>query len=101
MKQALENKKGLDIVVLDVNGLSSITDYYVLVSGKSAPHLKALFQEVQRSMKDVGNQCFRKSGTPESGWIVCDYVNFVVHIFTAETRRYYEFEQLWSDAKKI
>ena len=78
-----------------------MTDFFLMVTGTSAPHIKALSEEVQVSLKKSGVHCYRKSGTPESQWIALDYVDVVVHIFSAETRAYYALEELWSDAARL
>lgn len=98
---ALEDKKAVDIVMLDVRKLSNVTDYYLVATGNSPPHIKALSEEVVKVLKEAGVSCFRKSGTAESEWLVADFVDFVVHIFSPDMRKYYELEQLWSDAAVI
>lgn len=100
-REALLAKKGEHVTVLDVTGISPVTDYYVIVSGNSTPHLKALAEEVEQVLDRNGVACYRRAGTPESGWIVEDYLDFVVHIFTPEMRDYYQLERLWSDAKPV
>jgi ribosome-associated protein len=57
--------------------------------------------EVERALKGDGANCYRRAGSTESKWIVCDYIDFVVHIFAAESREYYALERLWSDAKRV
>ena len=99
--KALESKKGEDVVILDVRGLSSITDYYVIATGKNPPHIKALISEVERELTQAGVRRYRHSGTPESRWVVADYLDAVIHIFSPETRSYYALERLWSDAKRV
>lgn len=86
---------------MDVTALSNVTDYYVMVTGTSAPHVKAMSEEVQASLKKQGVTCYRKSGTAESQWIVLDYVDVVLHVFSGETRAYYALEALWSDAPRL
>lgn len=88
-------------MVLDVRELSTVTDYFVIATGNSAPHLKALSDEVQMEMKKRGIKCYRKSGTGESQWIVLDFVDLVVHLLLPETREFYALEQLWSDAEVV
>ena len=92
---ALESKKGGKIKLLDVRGVSGITDYFVIVSGSSSPHLKAMFEEVHYALKKDGVNCYRKTGNAESGWMVLDYVDVIVHILSAEAREYYGIETLW------
>jgi len=89
------------IRVLDVRGISTITDFCVIASGTSSPHLKALLAEVQRCMKERGVMSYRKSGLPESGCVVLDFVYAVIHIFSPEARAYYAIERLWQEAPEI
>jgi ribosome-associated protein len=98
---ALDAKLAKDIRIFDVRGLSSVTEYYVVATGTSAPHLKALIAETQHRMKDLGVSTYRKSGDPDSGWVVVDYVHAVVHVFSAEARDYYAIEKLWATAKEV
>jgi ribosome-associated protein len=97
-RAALEDRKGENLKVLDVRAFSTLADYMVLVSGSSAPHLKALANEVIRALKDEGHYCYRKSGLPDDGWLVLDYVDIVIHIFRTDLRSYYALEELWVDA---
>ena len=82
--KALEDSKALDVKTYDVRGVSGFTDFFVVATGAAAPHLKALVKALPEA-----------SGGPESGWIVCDFVDVVVHIFSAEARAYYQLEKLW------
>ena len=88
-------------MILDVQGVSNFTDYYVLVTGNSAPHIKALLNELEAVLKASGERCYRKSGDMDSGWLIADLLDVVVHVFTSEMRAYYKLEQLWSDAKQL
>ena len=78
-----------------------MTDFYVVATGTSAPHLKALVSETQRRMKELGVASYRLSGEPDSGWVVVDYIHVVVHVFSPEARVYYGIEKLWATAKEI
>jgi len=98
---ALEAKQAVDIRIFDVRGVSSITDYTVVATGTSAPHLKALIAETQRHMKALGISSYRSSGEPDSGWVIADYVHAVVHVFSTEARAYYAIEKMWAKAKEI
>lgn len=95
LAKALEDRKAVDVKVYDVRGKSALTDFFVVATGEAAPHLKALVAESQHAMKDAGVASFRTSGDPESGWIVVDYIDVVVHVFSAEARAYYALEKLW------
>ena len=83
--------------VLDVTGKSAITDFYVLASGATTPQLKAMANEVLNTLKDMGIHCYHKSGSPESGWVVLDYFDAVIHVFSDKTRDYYAIEDLWDN----
>ncbi|NLG34601.1 MAG: ribosome silencing factor [Lentisphaerae bacterium] len=100
MCTALDDKKGEHIVVLNVAGLSSVTDYMILCSGLNIPHLRALADEVARRLRleDPPVACHRRAGSAESEWFVLDYVDVVIHLFTPAMRTYYALEQLWKDA---
>lgn len=100
-REALLAKKGEQVTLLDVSGLSPVTDFYLIATGNSTPHLKALATEVEKSLAVHGVKCFRRAGTPDSGWIVADYLDFVVHLFTQELRDHYQLERLWNDAKVV
>ena len=97
-REALENKHGQDIRLLDVRDISDITDYTLVVSGSSPPHLKALLGEVQHVLKAKGVHRYRKAGTPDCGRIVLDYFDVVIHIFSTQARQYYAIEELWETA---
>ena len=86
--KALEDAKGTDVKVYDVRGKSGLTDFFVVATGAAAPHLKAL-------VKATPGKAYRVAGDPESGWIVSDYIDVVVHVFSAEARAYYALEKLW------
>lgn len=100
-REALASKKAAGILILDVRAISPVTDYYVIASGTTAPQLKAMSNAVHRQFKDAGVHHFRRSGMPEDGWLVLDYVDVVIHIFLQEVRDYYAIEDLWADAPQI
>ena len=95
------SKKGEDVVLLDVRGLSTMTDYYLVATANNTPHLKALAEGIESSLEKEGVRCYRIAGSPASEWVVVDYFDAVIHLFTTKTREYYALEQLWSDAKKV
>ena len=92
---ALEDRKAEDVRTYDVRGVSGLADFFVVASGTAAPHLKALVAGTQQAMRAAGVASYRTSGDPESGWIVVDYVDVVVHLFSPEARAYYALEKLW------
>lgn len=96
LAEALADRKATDIKIYDVRGKSGLTDFYVVATGSAAPHLKALVAESQYAMKNAGVASYRTSGDPESGWIVVDYIDVVLHVFSPEARAYYALEKLWT-----
>ena len=97
----LADKKGSDITIYDVRIHSNITDFHVLATGLNPPHLKALFNETRLRMKAHDLACYRKSGMPDSGWIVADYIDVVVHLFNPNARQYYALDILWKDVPRL
>ncbi len=93
--RALLEKKGENIVALDVRSLSSMADFHILVSGTSAPHIKAMRNDLLLVLKKLGVACYRKAGDPESGWLILDYGDVVVHLFIPSIRAYYALEDMW------
>lgn len=97
-----EDIKAEDIVVLDVSAVSSITDYFVICSGSSTPHLKAIAREVRAGMAESqGVKPAMAEGDHESQWVVLDYGIMMVHAFHPEKRDLYALEDLWGDAQRI
>ena len=98
---ALDNKKAEDLRVLDVTKQSSITDYLVLATANSEPHLRALRIEVERVLDETGAIILGVDTTKGSGWTVVDTFEIMVHLFTAENREKYRLEVLWRDADDL
>ncbi len=97
----LDNKKGEDISVLKVAGITSITDYYVIVTAKNTVHAKTLCDEIEEQLKKQGISPRNIEGYQSAMWILLDYENVIVHVFYEETRKFYDLERLWSDAQRI
>ena len=95
--ESLAERKAEDIVTMDLRGTAggSMADFFVLATGKSPPQLKAMSEEVEKCLKEKGQRVYRRAGVAEGGWIVLDYVDVVVHVFSAEARGYYAIEDLW------
>ena len=103
IRAALDSKKGENIVVLRIAEVSSVADYMVLCSGLNNPHLRALADEVAKQLRleTPPVAAHRRAGSVESEWLVLDYFDFVVHLFTPQMRSYYALEQLWKDAPVV
>ncbi len=96
------DKKALDIVALDLRGISSFTDVFVICSGTSEPHLKAIASEIEdRLKKEHDVKPHGVDGYPASQWIVLDYSDVIVHVFHEQKRTFYSIEDLWGDAKRL
>lgn len=99
--QALYDKKAENITVLDLEGISSIADYFVIATGTSDPHLRALSGAAEDALREEGVRVLGRDRTPGTGWMVVDAYDFIVHLFTPETRRRYNLEGLWKDAEPV
>lgn len=100
--EALDERKGDDILLLDLIGVCSFTDYFVISTVPSTRTLKALAETVRKQMKDEYEGAVATAeGDPESGWIVLDYGDVVLHLFTEPVREFYSLEELWGDGKVL
>lgn len=91
-----------DIVILDLRGISTIADYFVICTGTSIPHLKAISREIrQKTAEEIGEKPRSCDGEARSMWMVIDYVDVVVHILHENTREIYALEDLWGDAPRV
>ena len=98
---AIEDKKGEAIKVLDVRGKSSITDYLILATATSEPHVKAMKSALDAALKEANVQLIGQDREVGSGWLVVDAFDFMVHLQTEEKRDFYKLDQLWSDASVL
>ncbi len=99
--KVLDDKKASDLRVLDVSAQSSITDYLVLATGTSEPHLRALRIELERIIDDSKTRLVGMEARQESGWIVIDAFDVMIHLFATEKREQYALESLWKDATEV
>lgn len=96
--QAISSKKGVLIKVLDVKDLTSVADYFILSSTRNKKQAQAAANAVEEKMKENNIRCLRKEGYREGDWILMDFSDVIVHIFTDDERRHYELDSLWGDA---
>ena len=101
--QALaENKKAGDPVILDLREVGGPSEYFLIVSGESEPHLKAIAGEVERGVfEESGRKSFRISGNATSQWMILDYGDVLVHVMHSQKRKFYRLEDLWGDADRL
>ena len=96
------DKKAENVVILDMRGISSFTDFFVIVTGTSEPQLKAIASSIRGRVRDAtGERPIAEDGYPGSQWVIIDYGNVIVHIFHEDKRDVYGLETLWSDARRI
>lgn len=98
---ALEEKKGENIKVIDISRISVMADYFVIVSGKNLNQIKAMADEVEDKLSKAGVEPKQIEGANSSGWILMDYRDFIIHIFNEDQRLYYDIERIWSDGTSI
>src|SRR5437899_2465661 len=101
-RELAENKKAENIVILDVRDLSSVTDYFVLASGTSEPHLRAIVEEIIEKLRQNHHLRPRAiDGTLQAAWVVLDYFDVIVHVMRQDVRERYDLETLWGDAPRV
>jgi ribosome silencing factor RsfS/YbeB/iojap len=101
-REYADNRKADNIVVLDVRELSSVADYFVIASGTSEPHLRAIVEEISdrlREEQDIRPRAV--DGTVQAAWIVLDYFDVIVHVMRQDLRERYDLETLWGDAPRV
>jgi ribosome-associated protein len=96
------DKKAEDLVVLDLRGISSFTDFFVVCSGTADPHLKAISGSIREGLRDDCEVTpLAMDGSPSSQWMILDYIQVIVHIFHESKRDFYDLETLWNDAPRL
>jgi ribosome-associated protein len=97
-----ENKKAESIAVLDVRKVSGITDYFVIATGTSEPHLRAIVDEITEKLReDHGVRPRAVDGSIQTSWVVLDFFDVIIHVMRAEARHRYDLESLWGDAPRV
>jgi ribosome-associated protein len=99
--EIIMERKAVDPVLFDVEGLTSITDYFLIASGNSSRQVQAISRHLQRTMKEKGHRTYGIEGEQEGQWILMDYGDLVVHIFYQPVREFYDLEGLWSEAPRV
>ena len=95
------NKKGYDVRIIDLQNIASFADFFVICSADSETQVKAIADEIDKTLRDEGIKCWHKEGYTALTWILLDYVDVVVHIFKKDSRDFYNIEKLWGDAESI
>jgi ribosome silencing factor RsfS/YbeB/iojap len=101
-REFADNKKAENVLILDVRELSSVTDYFVIASGTSEPHLRAIVDEITDKLREEQQVRPRAvDGTVRTAWIVLDYFDVIVHVMRQDVRERYDLETLWGDAPRL
>lgn len=99
--RAAESKKATEIKVLDLTGITSFTDYFVICTGNNPRQIQAIADEVDAQLKKVGERPHSVEGYDQAEWVLADYGDFLVHIFSPHSREYYNLERLWKSAREV
>jgi ribosome-associated protein len=98
---AADDKKAYDLVVLDISEIASFADYFLLCTGDSSRQMQAIADEVEQQLKVFGVRPSHVEGYQNAEWILMDYIDLVIHIFSRSARAYYDLERLWRDGKRL
>ncbi|MBP3593416.1 MAG: ribosome silencing factor [Lachnospiraceae bacterium] len=99
--EALNDKKGEDIKIIEIGKLSTVADYFIIANGSNAPHVESLVDNVEEELLKEKIHAERIEGVKSSGWILMDYNDVVVHVFSKEDRLFYDLERIWRDGKEV
>ena len=99
--RALDDKKAMNLMMLEVKSVTTLTEYMILATGTSDTHIRALCDEVEKKMEEAGETVFHREGYRGDTWIVMDFCGVMVHVFTDEQRKFYDLERLWGDAPLV
>ena len=95
------DKLAANIVMLDIRGMTTFADYFVILSASSTRQVSALQEDLEKGMKDAGVPLHHREGSAASGWVLLDYGDVIVHLFGTEAREYYNLDQLWAGAAQV
>ena len=98
---ALDEKKAEDISIIDISGVTVIADYFLIASGANPNQVQALVDNVQEKLYKAGYECKQVEGYQGATWILLDYLDIVVHVFSREDRRFYDLERIWRDGRQM
>ncbi len=99
--KCIDSKKGSDIKVLDISGVTTMADYFIICQGNSGTQMKAISEEIEERLSEKDIKPIGREGMSTAYWILMDYSDVIVHIFNSEARNFYAIENLWADAKEI
>ena len=99
--KALEDKKAEDVKIIDIGGVSTIADYFIIANGNNQNQLQAMRDAVEEDLYKAGYPVKQVEGNSNSSWILMDYTDIVLHVFSKEDRLFYDLERIWKDGKEI
>ena len=99
--KALDDKKGNDIRVIRISEISSMCDYLVIADGSNRNQVQAMCNNVEHAMREAGAEMKNREGYANGGWILLDYYDIIIHIFSEESRRFYNIEKIWNDGETV
>ena len=99
--RAAESKKASDIHVLDLTGIASFTDYFIVCTGANSRQVQAIVDEIGGQLKELGELPLSIEGYNQAEWVLADYGDFLVHVFSPKAREYYDLERLWRNARSV
>lgn len=99
--KALDEKKGEDIKIIDISGVSVLADYFIIANGNSDSQVNALVDHVEESLHQAGFQLKQREGQGTGSWVLLDFGDIIVHIFDKENRLFYDLERIWRDGKDV
>lgn len=99
--QALSDKKGEDIKIIDITGVSVLADYFIIASGNSESQISALVDNVEEELHKAGYHLKQREGRSGASWILLDFGDIIVHVFDKENRLFYDLERIWKDGRDI
>lgn len=99
--EAASDKQASDIVLLDARDVCGFADYFVICSGDNERQIRAIYDEIEQNLKKAGALPRHREGTMDSGWLLLDYGDVIVHVFSALEREYYQLDELWCEAKPV
>lgn len=99
--KALDDKKGIDIKLLAITDVSTLADYFLICTGSSSTHVKTLCDAAEKALDGMGEPALRREGHRSGSWVLLDFGCVVLHVFTDESRKFYDLERLWSDATPV
>lgn len=99
--QALDEKKGEDIKIINLEGISVLADYFIIANGTNSSQVQALFDNVEEELHKAGYSLKQREGYSNGNWVLLDFGDLIVHIFDRENRLFYDLERIWRDGKEI